>query len=98
MKTTVLVAAVLAYALLSALCLLAPSVLPFGTLAGFSFVGPPALLIWGRGILPLYGGISVALFGLLLAALRFSSLRFPAGIAALFIWPLAGWLSAGLSI
>lgn len=98
MKAAVVIVAVCAYGLLSALCVLVPSIMPLGTPVGFSLVGPPSLLIWGRGVLPLYFGISAVLLVLLLVALRFSDARFPAGIAAAVIWPLAGWLSAALSV
>jgi hypothetical protein len=97
-KISLLIVMAAAYAATSLLCFVVPSAMSPPSIAGTSLLGPPALLFWGAGLLPVFAGVTVVLFGLLYLGLRIPDARLPALFVAGLVWFLSGYFSAALSI
>jgi hypothetical protein len=94
-----LIAAAAAYFMLALLCLKAPGLLPATSRLDYPlFMGPPILLVWGPGALPMFACLTLTLAVLLACGLRFPSARIPAAIIAAMVWLFAGWFSVAMSI
>jgi hypothetical protein len=93
-----------AYAGLSAVCLWHRDLLlvPLSALPdaiGIVALGPPALLTWGVGAVPIFVVFTALLFiATILAVRRSGARRIVPALAALAIWMLCGVWSAAISI
>ena len=95
----ILASAATLYLALSLVCVFAPSVLP-SSILGSSVVGPPMLLVWGRGIWSLYAVVTLALAALVVVAVksRTPELRIMSGYVAAALWAASGFFSVALSL
>src|SRR5262245_1223904 len=98
MRQTIIVAFALAYAALSAFCLLASSHLPPTML--LVFLGPPLLLGWGPPMMPYFAVVTAVLVGFVALAVwgsqRRPELAVMATCLACLLWLFSGWLAMAL--